>query len=295
VIGGDMTDDAGGQVKIPGEGTQLLQFSHYYQQGVGGSRVRFPIYTGLGNHDLDQDGPPPVRDWYRNEMRAYVKLQHERTEGFEPPVPVTSYDAETDSYSWDWGPLHLVQTHRYPGDTTKGAINGLPWLERDLARYAGDGRPVILIQHYGWDPFSTERWDPMAKTYTSGGKGPPHWWGEEQWQAEHDVIKGYNVIGIFHGHEHCTSLVYRWNGIDVFKPKAAFLGHFAVVRVTARFMDVAFAEVLSDRGDLRFTGSFAKKLGQKFSSTVVPSFLMRSTAGTEYPGCGRDAGGLSSR
>ena len=34
VIGGDMTDDGGGQVMLPGEGTQLLQFSHRYQEGA---------------------------------------------------------------------------------------------------------------------------------------------------------------------------------------------------------------------------------------------------------------------
>ncbi len=40
-----------------------------------------------------------------------------------------------------------------------------PWIERDLATWAGDGRPVIICQHYGWDPFSAEHWDPEAKTF----------------------------------------------------------------------------------------------------------------------------------
>ena len=65
---------------------------------------------------------------------------------------------------------------------------------------------------------------------------------------------------MLHGHEHENTLHYRWHGIDVFKPRAAYLGGFAVVRVTDRFMDVAFAEVIDDSGDLRFTGAFGKDL-----------------------------------
>jgi cytolysin (calcineurin-like family phosphatase) len=69
VVGGDMTDDGSGQVTHPHEGTQLLQFSQRYQEGTGPDRVHVPVYVGLGNHDLDQDGPPPHIDWYRREMR----------------------------------------------------------------------------------------------------------------------------------------------------------------------------------------------------------------------------------
>ena len=65
---------------------------------------------------------------------------------------------------------------------------------------------------------------------------------------------------MLHGHEHENTLHYRWRGIDVFKPRAGFLGGLAIVRATERFMDVAFAEVVDDSGDLRFTGAFGKDL-----------------------------------
>ena len=94
VIGGDMTDDGGGQVKVPGEGHQLLQFSSRYQQGTGPDRVHFPVYNGLGNHDLDQDGAPPHIDWYRRELRDYVELNHRQTVFYKPPVAVANYDIE---------------------------------------------------------------------------------------------------------------------------------------------------------------------------------------------------------
>lgn len=259
VIGGDATDDGGGQVTQPHEGTQLLQFSQRYQEGNGPDRVHMPVYVGLGNHDLDQDGPPPHVDWYRREMRDYVEINHRPSVFFKPPVPATNYDAPSDCYSWDWGGLHLVQTHRFAGDTAKGAISGLDWLKQDLKTFASDGRPVILFQHYGWDPFSTERWDADAHTFNDAGRGEPHWWSDDQRRGLLEAIAGTNVIGVFHGHQHDTAMIYKRDGLDLFKPKAAFMGGFAVIRVTDAFMDVVLAEA-GPRGGVTFTNAFSKAL-----------------------------------
>ena len=258
VIGGDMTDDGGGQLKVPGEGWQLRQFSGRYAQGTGTDRVHFPVYNGLGNHDLDQNGVRPYVDWYRREMRDYVELNHRATVFYKPPVPADSYDVPSDSYSWNWGGLHLVQLHRFGGDTARGAISGLDWLASDLATYAGDGRPVIVFQHYGWDPFSVERWDPVARTFDDQGAGASHWWTPEQRQALLARLKGYNVIAVFHGHEHDTPMIYRRDGLDLVKPIAAFKGGFAVARVTDRVLDVVLAQVAGDNGEVTFTHAFSK-------------------------------------
>ena len=259
VIGGDMTDDGGGQVTEPREGTQLLQFSHRYQEGAGPDRVHVPVYVGLGNHDLDQDGPSPNVDWYRREMRDYVEINHRPSVFFKPPVPAANYDALSDCYSWDWGGLHLVQLHRFAGDASKGAVGALGWLGKDLQTYAGDSRPVILFQHYGWDPFSVERWDPAARTFDATGAGKPHWWSDDDRRAMRAAIKGYNVIGVFHGHQHETPMVYARDGFDLFKPKAAFMGGFALARVTDAFFDVVLAEA-GPHGDVTFTNAFTKRL-----------------------------------
>jgi cytolysin (calcineurin-like family phosphatase) len=260
VVGGDLTDDGGGQMTQPREGTQLLQFSHRYQQGSGPDRVHFPVYAGLGNHDLDQDGPPPQTDWYRQELRDYIEINHRPSVFFKPPVPAENYDSASDDYSWNWGGLHLVQTHRFAGDTTKGAVSGLPWLKRDLETYAGNGEPVILFQHYGWDPFSTEKWDPAKKQFDDDGAGAPHWWSEDDRKALLAVLSGHNVIGIFHGHQHETAMIYQRDGLDIFKPKAAYMGGFAIVHVTNDYMDVALAEAVGDRGEMIFTNAFSKRL-----------------------------------
>ncbi|MEP9396882.1 metallophosphoesterase [Mesorhizobium sp. KR2-14] len=260
IVGGDMTDDGGGQVTAPSEGTQLLQFSQRYQQGTGPDRVHFPVYAGLGNHDLDQDGPPPHVDWYRREMRDYIELNHRPSVVFKPPVPAINYDLHSDNYSWDWGGLHLVQTHRFAGDTAKGAVSSLPWLKEDLATFARDGRPVIIFQHYGWDPFSLERWNPAARHFDDEGAGAPHWWSDEERRALLSVLSGYDVVGVFHGHQHDTAMIYRRDGLDIFKPKAAFLGGFAVVHVTDDYMDVVMAEAVGSEGEVSFTNAFSKRL-----------------------------------
>jgi cytolysin (calcineurin-like family phosphatase) len=259
VIGGDMTDDGGGQVKVPGEGHQLLQFSSRYQEGAGPDRVHFPVYNGLGNHDLDQDGVPPHLDWYRRELRDYVELNHRQTVFYKPPTAVANYDIESDNYSWDWGGLHLVQLQRFGGDTNKGAISGLDWLKQDLANSAADGRPVVLFQHYGWDPFSLEKWDPAKMTFDDEGSGHAHWWGEDERAALLGAIKGYNVVGLFHGHEHDTPMIYNQQGLDLFKPTATFKGGFAAVHITNGYMDVVLAEAEGTEGNVNFLKAFSKR------------------------------------
>lgn len=260
VIGGDMTDDGGGQVKVPGEGHQLLQFSSRYQQGTGPDRVHFPVYNGLGNHDLDQDGAPPHVDWYRRELRDYVELNHRQTVFYKPPVSVPNYDIDSDNYSWDWGGLHLVQLQRFGGDTNKGAISGLGWLKQDLAASAADGRPVVVFQHYGWDTFSRERWDPAKATFDDEGTGDAHWWSDEDRAALLSALKGYNVVGLFHGHEHPTPMIYKQNGLDLFKPIATFMGGFAVVHITSTYMDVVLAQARGNDGEVTFLKAFSKPL-----------------------------------
>ena len=254
-----MTDDGGGQVAQPHEGTQLLQFSQRYQEGVGPDRVHFPVYTGLGNHDLDQDGPPPHVDWYRRELRDYVEMNHRPACSSSRRCRPAITTSTSDCYSWDWGGLHLVQTHRFAGDTNKGAVSGSAWLKSDLADNAGDGRPVVLFQHYGWDPFSIERWDPDRGTFDDERQRRAalvERRGPRRRCCEH---RGYNVVGIFHGHQHETPMIYSRDGLDIFKPKAAYMGGFALVRVTDRFMDVVLGEAVDEDRRSAFTNAFSKK------------------------------------
>jgi cytolysin (calcineurin-like family phosphatase) len=156
--------------------------------------------------------------------------------------------------------LHLVQLQRFGGDTNKGAISGLDWLKQDLANSAADGRPVVLFQHYGWDPFSLEKWDPTKMTFDDEGSGHAHWWGEDERAALLGAIKGYNVVGLFHGHEHDTPMIYNQQGLDLFKPTATFKGGFAAVHITNGYMDVVLAEAEGTEGNVNFLKAFSKRL-----------------------------------
>ena len=260
IVCGDITDDGGGQTSEPRMGSQLVQFSRRYRQGTGIDQVHYPVYVGLGNHDLDQDGKPPNRNWYREQMREYVRLNHKPSVFYKAPVPVDNYDTLSDNYSWNWGRLHLIQAQRFPGDTSKGAISSLAWLKNDLATYAADGRPVVIFQHYGWDPFSIERWDPPRKTFDKDGSGPPHWWSDNDREALVEVLAGYNIAGIFHGHEHDRAMIYQASGMDLFKPKAAFKGGFGLARINGQRMDVVLGEATDENGGVVFTAAFSKEL-----------------------------------
>lgn len=261
VVCGDITDDGGGQTALPREGDQIKQFSRRYRQGSGPNRVHYPVYVGLGNHDLDQDGRPPDVDWYRDELRDYVRLNHKPSAFLKPPHPADNYDEASDSYSWNWDRLHLIQMQRFAGDIGKGAASGLSWLKRDLATFAADGKPVVLFQHYGWDSFSLEKWDPEKKTFDDEGSGAPHWWSDAERQAFLDTIQGYNVAAVFHGHEHDTPMIYRSAGLDIVKPTAAYKGGFGIVRITDRFMDVVLAETADEKGGVTFVAASSKVLG----------------------------------
>lgn len=125
---------------------------------------------------------------------------------------------------------------------------------------------MLLFQHYGWDGFSRERWDPPRQVFDEEGTGAAHWWTDQDRAAMLDVVSDYNVVGIFHGHEHDRALVYQVDGIDVFKPKAAYKGGFAVVHVTDQTMDVAVGEAVGDTGGARFTHAFNKPIGSRLKS-----------------------------
>ena len=53
-------------------------------------------------------------------------------------------------------------------------------------------------------------------------------------------------------------MIYRRDGLDLFKPKAAYMGGFALVRVTGDSLDVALGEATGDHGEVAFTNAFSK-------------------------------------
>lgn len=176
----------------------------YRVDGTG--RLRYPVYEGYGNHDIHNTTHSFTLDGLRE--RNLVR------------PGVTNLAANGLHYSWDWEGVHFVNLNVYPG-MTPDAADSLAFLIDDLHDYVGQsGRPVMLMQHYGFDSFS---------------RG---WWTDAERQAYADALAGYNVAGIFHGHLH-DAFKYKWNGYDVFDGSAAHEGSFLVVRLKDGRMDVA--------------------------------------------------------
>lgn len=240
VLGGDLTESAGGFAGRNSGGDQWRLFIDRYEHGHD-KAVRYPVYVGLGNHDLEiepRDQRLP-RNLYRDRMWDYVAQRHA---GPNAPVSVDDFDPRSHSYSWNWGGVHLVQLHRFAGDTRHGLPSSLPWLRRNLERYATDGRPVIFFQHYGFE---------SGNSIGSNRRSRSKWTPDEMNQFE-EVIRGYNVVGLFHGHDHWSQRPYEWRGYPVFSPGAAHFAQFAIVHINHQTMDVIYAEVVTDKGRMRF-------------------------------------------
>jgi cytolysin (calcineurin-like family phosphatase) len=121
-------------------------------------------------------------------------------------------------YSWQMEDLHLVCLGEAPGSKE------LDWLRKDLAR-TGRELPVLLFFHYPLDgPFADN-----------------NWFGAGEYRDElAEVLDGFNVVAIFHGHFHASGN-YRWRGYDVYNvgsPKYLHLS-FAVVHITDEALRVS--------------------------------------------------------
>lgn len=166
----------------------------------GGGLLRFRAFEAIGNHDLSNESAAG----FSVVQREYI----ERNKARQGPE-VFSYDAHHYHYSWNWGPLHLVNLNLFPGNVHRQVYdrespwnnprNSLDFLAEDLRLRVGDsGRPVILMWHYGLRGWGLEKW-----------------WTPEDLANLKQTIEPYNVVLILHGHEHSFAQ-YEWEGYPVF-------------------------------------------------------------------------------
>ena len=172
---GDITNDA--------REKQWLMFVRDYGLTGKEGRLKYPVYETFGNHD---GGPTSV-------VRKGIKERNRGRTG------LTALSENGMHYSWDWGNVHFVSLGVSVGTTTHpyDPQQSIVFLAEDLKKNVGSsGRPVILLHHFGFDPHSLG------------------WWSEAWRKAYFDLIKGYNILAIIHGHAH-ESFIYQWNGFDV--------------------------------------------------------------------------------
>jgi cytolysin (calcineurin-like family phosphatase) len=171
---------------------------------TGEARLKMPVYETFGNHDGGLAQTVRQATIRRNPMRPGLAAISEN--GLH--------------YSWDWNGVHFVNLGSYPGnewidscgwchyfkDPFREPLYSRNFLRHDLARNVGaSGRPVVLVQHYGWDDFSKL------------------WWTRPDMDSLAEVIRPYHVIGIFHGHSHAVE--HRtWNGIPVWSAGSTVKG-----------------------------------------------------------------------
>jgi cytolysin (calcineurin-like family phosphatase) len=164
-------------------------------------------------------------------------------------VPVTRFDTASHAYSFDFDGVHLVQVHRFAGDTQYGLASGLPFLEQDLKLGASDGRPVLLFHHYGMDAFGTQ----------------DRWWTQAERDAYRSTLADYHVSAIFVGHSH-AAFNYTWEGLRVFQVNNAKAeigtgnndgnGSFAIVRLVGAQLDVVTCRWLDSAGHYELIAPF---------------------------------------
>lgn len=164
--------------------TAYRQFEEDYGL-TGEAKLHFPVYETFGNHDGGLDQVVRQGSIRRNTGRPGL----------------TAVSENGLHYSWDWNGVHFVNLGSYPGnewvdtcgwchyfkDSFREPLFSRKFLKHDLLKNVGSsGRPVVLIQHYGWDDFSKL------------------WWTGPDRDSLASVISPYNVIGIFHGHSHAV-------------------------------------------------------------------------------------------
>ncbi len=190
IIAGDLVDSLdkyGG----PYPDMQKYEWERFRQDyGLTGEdgRVPFPVYELHGNHDGPQGTSFLVEDIVeRNKRRPGVV--HISENGLH--------------YSWDWGPVHLINLGMFVGKGDEkreghhyAARSSLQFLKRDLQRHVGNsGRPVIISHHL----------DVTSSDFD---------WPDEDKIAYYRTIKPYNVIATIHGHTHADPKMYEFNGTD---------------------------------------------------------------------------------
>ena len=169
------------------------RFQADYGLKGGDGRIPWPVYELHGNHDGPQGDTFVIEGIIeRNKSRPGV----------------TSRSGNGLHYSWDWGPLHLINLGIFVGLGEKKRAghhyaprSSLDFLKKDLPEKVGtSGRPVIISFHL--PPFIAE-----------------YDWPKEDLAEFWKTINAYNVIALFHGHTHGSPPSRnRWNGKQ-FAPK----------------------------------------------------------------------------
>ncbi len=205
VFPGDLT--TGGGVD------ELGAFRLIWEPGDYSWGNKFPIYPGLGNHDLLNSGTGGAgSSSSAQRMWDYIKSY---MSGVASDMDTNSngnlfYDDGngTHNYSWDDAGIHFIMLNTWAGESNQynaPASNGLRWLKNDLAVFVGKrNKPVILFQHYDLSSLGDSQNRALFNHYTR--EYFQSWWRVADYNNFWNIIRDYNVIGMFAGHVHAWGM-----------------------------------------------------------------------------------------
>jgi len=257
IIAGDIFDKSRPEI------LSLYQ-KRYEPNGSGDAKnIHFPVYPGLGNHDID----PAVSDKGADNLKGRKRtldymdalLQAKLSKG-----ELLNVHASSRSYSWNIGDVHFIQGQRYAGDTTYCASN-YHWLENDLKKYAATGNPVVYIQHYGVDNWALT------------------WWPQADRNRLFDLLDQYNLAAFFVGHTHEASIQW-YRGYPIYQVNNAWKdgdgnGSFALLEIKGDSVSVKNCSVLNDKGAVK---EIAPILKEKLPLEVNREVLYTAFSHNDY-------------
>jgi cytolysin (calcineurin-like family phosphatase) len=166
-----------------------------------GALIDFPVYEGFGNHDQNgfwktSAAVENILDKLaeRNPSRPFLTAQ---SGTYQYVGAYSNAKATGVHYAWKWGPFHFVQCSMRVGDSQLRypCAGSLTFLKDYLEKVVGNsGEPVFVIHHL----------PPAA---------PEGDWPVADQRAYYDLIKGYNIAGLFVAHTHSYG-DYTWSGPD---------------------------------------------------------------------------------
>ena len=201
IMSGDLINDGAVAQKYP------KQWADYIADfGVNGEgRCKWPVFEGVGNHDLNDNLFVFNKVKERNVIRKQLKL-------------IDNVSSNGYHYSWDWEGVHFVNLNLFGGNVWNGEADAYGWahhpqaardfLIKDLQEHVGtSGRPVVYIQHFR--PIDENWW-----TYAAADK-------------LQKVLQEYNVIAMLVGHQG-GGVKNVWRGLNWISSN----GDLVVLRMT---------------------------------------------------------------
>lgn len=226
ILAGDLFDKSDPRI--------LDLYRQRWERGAEYMQIHYDTYPTFGNHDISPENGRPEQN--RIGMEFNLHYLDSILLDMKNAGRIKNIHRSSRSYSFDIGGVHFVCGQLAAGDTTYCESN-MQWIADDLKKYAADGRPVVYVQHYGFDKWALE------------------WWTEEQRTQLFDILEQYNLAAFFVGHTHEAS-VQHYRGHEIHQVNNAWRdsdgnASFDVLTIKGKKVSVDTYEVIDGNGNFQ--------------------------------------------